>query len=87
MKEESLIQRLAARARMENLPEVDVRGQVMANLRAMQGERSPLLGPLAWVAGISLAAASLMVWIAATSWEAWTDPLLSLLIDTPWGLL
>ena len=81
------IRKLAARARMEGPPDVDVTDRVMMVLRAEAASKAPTLRPLAWVAGVSFAvaipAAVLGLWV----WSTLTDPLVIAFVELPWGLL
>ncbi len=87
MNGEERIRRLAARARLETPPEVDVRDRVMAVLQAEATQQAPTVRPLAWVAGVSFAlaipAALLGIWV----WNSLTDPLVIAFVESPWGML
>ena len=64
---------LAARARGETIPEVDVAGGVLGSIRAVSTEEHGD-GPLAAFAGLSLAAASIVGIISYQAWAVVQDP-------------
>ncbi len=69
---------LAARARREAVPHVDVSACVLARLR--RGDEPSLPGwPLLAVSGLSAVAASIVLFVAVQGWFALGDPLASLL--------
>ena len=86
MNDERLIQQLAARARMEAAPGIDVANRVMAILRARHEDTAMDPRPLAWVAAFSAAAAVPMAALAVTVWQTWMSPLAAILINGPWGI-
>lgn len=81
------IRKLAARARMESPPQVDVTDRVMMVLRAEAAHTVPTVRPLAWVAGVSLAAAIPAAVLGLWVWSTLTDPLVIAFVELPWGLL
>jgi hypothetical protein len=83
MDHEKLIEQLAARARMEHPPNVDVRDRVMAAVRHGAEVVEFPTAALAWVAGLSAAAALPIAIIALSDWDVISDPLLTALIDLP----
>ncbi len=87
MNEEDRIRRLAARARMEKAPEVDVTGRVMAILRVEAERPVPTVRPLAWVAGASVALAIPAALVGIWVWNSLTDPLVIAFVESPWGML
>jgi hypothetical protein len=72
MNELDMLRKLAAVARNEPVPPVDVSRSVIARLSVRQDEWNT---SLAWVAGLSLAAALPALVIAIYVLETWTDPL------------
>ena len=87
MNEELIIRGLAARARMERPPAVDVTERVMARLREQGLENGTADTPFTWFAAMSAAAAILMVCFATSAWETCTDPLTNAVIDLTRGML
>lgn len=87
MNDEERIRKLAARARMETPPAVDVTNRVMAILHEEAARQAPAFRPLAWVAGVSFAlaipAGLLGIWV----WNSLTDPLVMAFVESPWGML
>ena len=83
MDHEKLIEQLAARARMEQPPQVDVTDRVMAAVRRGAEVAEFPTAPLAWVAGLGAAAALPIAIIAFGDWDVISDPLLTVLIDLP----
>jgi hypothetical protein len=64
---------LAARAREETGPRLDVTARVLRDLRhAPAVPRSNL--PLWVISGASLAAASIILVLSVQCWQSWTDP-------------
>jgi len=76
MKNESLFEALAARARSESPPVVDVAGRVIARLNAQQSRIEQISEkPLLWLAAASSAFAVSAVVIAIMVYNASTGPL------------
>ena len=76
MKNENLFEALAARARSESPPSVDVAGRVIARLSAEQNQIEQLTEkPLLWLAAASSAFAVFAVVIAIMVYNASTGPL------------
>ncbi len=80
------IVQLAARARLEAPPRVEVVGDVMAALADRPLGSGERVGPLVWVAGFSAALALPVALAALMVWQAWAHPLLAALIDFPSGM-
>jgi hypothetical protein len=80
MNEFSRFEQLAAQARAERVPPIDVTVPVLRNIRSAVAEHS-INGPLAVVSGFSLLAASIMAAVAAQMWSELVDPL-SVLFDS-----
>lgn len=89
MNEEKLLQRLAARARLEAPPTVNVVDRVMAIIREEESCVALAPNPMAWIAGFSAAAAVPAALLGFAAWNTWTNPLLMLgtLVRTPWEAL
>ena len=87
MSEEKIIREIAARARVEEPPQVDVADRVMAILRSREKERFPAEGPLAWVAACSSAAAASVGLLLYFSWDALTDPMMQIFYTFTWEIL
>ena len=85
MKNENQFESLAARARSEEAPGIDVAGSVIAILRAEQ-RRYEAAGdrPLMWLAAFSSAAAVSVVVAAVFVYQAWADPLFELSQAISW---
>jgi len=76
MKNENLFEALAARARSESPPEIDIAGRVIARLSAEQNRIEQLAEkPLLWLAAASSAFAVSSVVIAIMVYNASTGPL------------
>ncbi len=76
MKNENLFEALAARARSESPPEIDVAGRVIARLSAEQNRIEQMAEkPLLWLAAASSAFAVSSVVIAIMVYNASTGPL------------
>jgi len=86
MNEEQRLRQLAAIARLESAPPVDVAASVMARLCRRAAEAVPSVRPLAWVAGLSAALAVPLTVAAMYVLQHWTDPLLGVLLEPPLGL-
>ena len=88
MNTERTLERLARQAQDEPAPPVDVADRVLAALRS-QATRAPAPAhrPLAWMAGLSAAAAAVLALVAAGAWQTCTDPLLAMLYQIPWEAL
>ncbi len=84
MKETDLLKRLAATANKEPAPETDIVDRVLA---ALDRDDEDVIRPLAWVAGLSLAAAVPMVVMAVQAIDIFTDPLQGALSAVGWTLL
>lgn len=87
MSEERIIRKIAARARVEKPPQVDVADRVMAILRSRERERLSADGPLAWVAACSCAAAASMTLLLYFSWDTLTDPMIQIFYTFTWEVL
>jgi hypothetical protein len=89
MNADKLIEGLAARARAERPPRVEVVERVMARLRAGQGASAHLEieQPLLWTSAFSGLAAAAALVVAATQWHLWTSLMESALLDITGGLL
>jgi len=87
MNDERWIRQLAARARTEAAPHVDVAGRVMAILRSRSEDAAADERPLAWVAAFATAIAVPMAFLGLAVWQTWTNPLVGLFINGPWGTL
>lgn len=70
-------ERLAAEARAEPAPTVSVSDWVLRDIRCSIRARSVNV-PLLVFSGLSVAAASIMLVFAVQSWNAMTDPFLSM---------
>jgi hypothetical protein len=66
-------ERLAAKARNEPAPELDVSRQVLASIRTMGAARLPVRPMMAFT-GLSLAAASVVAFFSYQAWMAVQDP-------------
>jgi len=76
MKNENLFEALAARARSESPPSVDVAGRVIARLSAQQNRIEQMTEkPLLWLAAASSAFAVSAVVIAVMVYNSATGPL------------
>jgi hypothetical protein len=78
MNEMELLRKLAVAARREQVPAVDVSTKMATLLSARQDEWD---SALAWIAGLSLAAALPAVIVAVYALDAWTDPLHTLFFN------
>lgn len=87
MKDERWVRQLAARARTEASPHVDVAARVMAILRSRSEDAAADERPLAWVAAFAAAIAVPMAFLGLAVWQTWTNPLVGLFINGPWGTL
>ena len=76
MNEITILEKLASAARGEEVPEVDVSRKVLA---ALSEPEEDLNRPLAWIAGLSFAAAVPAVLFAFFVLDVRTDPLEELL--------
>ncbi|MHC4115935.1 MAG: hypothetical protein ACYSWO_00360 [Planctomycetota bacterium] len=85
MKNESRFEELAARARSESPPVVDVAGRVIAILAA-ERERVDRASdrPLMWLAAFSSAVAVPAAVAAIAVYNAWADPLLEISRAIAW---
>ena len=91
MNVETLLQRLASRARMSDAPRVHVADRVMAQLAASgrldpanvadAGDRT-----LAWGVAACVTVAVLTAVVAYGFWQGWQDPVVATLTDFAWGL-
>ena len=84
MLDESYLEKLAARARQEVLPTVDVADQVMARL---QPEAPPVIWderPLAWLTAIAAAAAIPVAFAGFLCWNFLTDPMMQVFYTLTW---
>ena len=87
MKEEDTIRNLGSRARMEVPPQVDVVDSVMDIIRGEPNVEAGTDAPLTWIAALASASAIAVGVMAFVSLESWTDTLMGLFIDLPWGML
>ena len=87
MREEKIIRELAARARAEKPPQVDVADRVMAILLSGEKEQLPSEGPLAWVAACSSLAAVSVALLLYFSWDTLTDPMMQIFYTFTWEIL
>jgi len=87
MNQQEAMTRLAARARQECPPQVDVAGRVMARIGADSSPTAPRLDALAWVAAGSFALAVPLAVYAFLGTNTWTDPLMDVLADLSGGLI
>ncbi|MBI4579271.1 MAG: hypothetical protein HY718_06185 [Planctomycetes bacterium] len=76
MTHEKWLAGLAARARAESPPRVDVAAAVVAEVRRQRPEQ---YDPMAIIAGGSVAAAAIVVAYAAQMWSAVQDPIVALM--------
>jgi hypothetical protein len=86
MKGEDLIRKLAEKARMEEIPKVDVSDQVMRIIRSAESTEELSFSPFAWVAGASAAIALPVFLFGITSWSDWSSPLLNILSSLTWRI-
>ncbi len=85
MRNENRFEILAARARGETPPGVDVAGRVIAILTAEQDRLDRITErPLMWVAVFSSAAAASFTVIAMASYYLWTSPLVEIYETISW---
>lgn len=87
MNHERVVMGLAARARQESPPQVDVAGRVMARIGSDSSPTAPRLDALAWVAAGSFALAVPLAVYAFLGTNTWTDPLMDVLADLSGGLI
>jgi hypothetical protein len=85
MREEAIVRKLAERARREEAPAVDVAHRVMTILRARAAAKPRSVQAFAWVAGLSAAAAAPLAAAALSVWHTWSDPLVGVFFQSPWG--
>lgn len=73
-----LIEKLIQKARNESIPEIDVTGQVLRRIHAEQlaGPVVMRISPMSIFAGISAAAASIIIFFAVNAWLNFSDPLI-----------
>lgn len=90
MKDEGeMLRRLGEAAQTGEVPRVDVVSDVMAAIRqstapaGSEGEWAVL----GWIAGLSVAAAGVMIPMAVNAWTALSDPLASISFQFPWEML
>jgi hypothetical protein len=79
MNDEELLKTLARSAKTEPPPAVNVAGPV---LRRIQDLRRNADSPLIWMAGLSAAAAAILLVYSVGLWSAWRDPMTELLLST-----
>ena len=85
MKNQNLFQNLAARARSETPPGVDVAGRVISILTAEQDRLDRISErPLVWLAVFSSAAAIPAAVLAIFSYYTWVDPLFEISQAIAW---
>lgn len=87
MSDERNLDRLAALARHEAAPPVDITGRVMETIRFAE---TPEEAPPLQLGGMAVAAAVAVLALAVPAFRAWdllTDPLVSLISSTPGALL
>lgn len=80
---EKLLRSLAACARREVCPRVDVTARVMAAIYAGQAASAPAVDALVWVAVASFVLAVPAAVFAFTGSQTWVDPLMAALVDLP----
>ncbi|MDH3716753.1 MAG: hypothetical protein OES79_01405 [Planctomycetota bacterium] len=68
-------QQLAARARAESPPPLDVTGSVMQRLAFEERAVLTTQRTLALCSAVSAVAATIVLAVTAWTWSAWTDPL------------
>jgi hypothetical protein len=87
MKEERIVRKLAAVARKEAPPEVDVADRVMAILRTAGRGRRTGVNPLVWVAVGSATLAIPVLAAAVFFGDSWGETLMATLTDLGWWML
>lgn len=91
MNTDAWLDKLAARARLESPPDVDVSARVMARIAVPDSAQAPgpaflLPAPFAWTAALA-GAAALGLLAAGPLWQLWTDPLFGVLMSLTEGIL
>lgn len=81
MNETEMLEQLAARARLEPAPRVDVASRVLAAVAMPAPEPIPFERSLAWGAMAAAACALIALVAGWLSWDTWTDPILSTFMD------
>ena len=85
MDDEHMIRTLAAKARAEIPPRVNVTDRVMAALAEGRGKRRPAIDrPLAWVAACSAVAALVLALVGYAAFETLLDPLVDSFNSLTW---
>jgi hypothetical protein len=74
-----IIEKLAATARKEQIPQIDVCKAVMAEIGTLGQEPTYNILSLEWFAGISAAAASIVTLLSIPAWRYIANPLVQLL--------
>jgi hypothetical protein len=85
MNEIELLNRLSRAAGREAVPELDVRRRVVASLEGREDDA--WIGPLAWIAAFSTAAAVPASVLTLVSLELFTDPFSGMFQAAAWMLL
>jgi len=80
------VEQLAARARTEAAPEVEVSAAVLRRLRSAPVEEVPVRW-LAWAVGAVAAVAAPVAVLAVEVYQLWSDPLLAYVYQLNWVLL
>ena len=78
------VDRLAAAARHETAPSVNVAGRVMAGISRRPAEDD---APLNWIAAAAAAVALIGLVALVPVYSAWSDPVVAMIADLSWGLL
>ncbi|MBN1788421.1 MAG: hypothetical protein JW806_08510 [Sedimentisphaerales bacterium] len=73
-----IIEKLAKTAQKEEIPQMDVSRAVMARIDTAQQDSAVILS-FEWFAGISAAAASIVILISIPAWRYLFDPLAQIL--------
>jgi len=84
MNELEMLQRLAAAAKRQKIPELDVSRRVLAVLSSQEPETDR---SWAWIAGLASAAALPVTFLAVHALDFLTDPLVQVLADFKWVTL
>jgi len=88
MDEEQLVRTLAAKAKQEAVPPVDVADRVLAAIARGEAERAGVVDrPLAWVAACAAVAAVVLAVFGAAAWNALLDPVMDTFNALTWVTL
>ena len=87
MNEEEWIRKLAARARMETPPQVDVAARVLTALHSKRQEQTADEKPFLWVGAFAIASAVAIAIQAFSALDAWINPVWEILSAMTWGML